>query len=175
MAQTINKKNTDKRKIKIERPMTPEEQAAADKAAEVRNSADRIARQIIDMTRNGLFVTLRFMDIALCQFSYINSDQLAEDMKRVKTIATTGQHMIYDPQYVIEQYMKDKQSLSRDYLHMVLHCVFRHPFVSSGLDRAAWDLACDIAVESIICDLDVRQANTREAQETATEIGRAHV
>ena len=40
MAQTINKKNTDKRKIKIERPMTPEEQAAADKAAEVRNSAD---------------------------------------------------------------------------------------------------------------------------------------
>ena len=172
MAQTINKKNTDKRKIKIERPMTPEEQAAADKAAEVRNSADRIARQIIDMTRNGLFVTLRFMDVALCQFSYINSDQLAEDMKRVKTIATTGQHMIYDPQYVIEQYMKDKQSLSRDYLHMVLHCVFRHPFVSSGLDRAAWDLACDIAVESIICDLDVRQANTREAQETAAEIDR---
>lgn len=44
MAQTINKKNTDKRKIKIERPMTPEEQAAADKAAEVRNSADRIAQ-----------------------------------------------------------------------------------------------------------------------------------
>ena len=172
MAQTINKKNTDKRKIKIERPMTPEEQAAADKAAEVRNSADRIARQIIDMTRNGLFVTLRFMDVALCQFSYINSDQLAEDMKRVKTIATTGQHMIYDPQYVIEQYMKDKQSLSRDYLHMVLHCVFRHPFVSSGLDRAAWDLACDTAVESIICDLDVRQANTREAQETAAEIDR---
>lgn len=164
--------STDKRRIQIERPKTPEEQAAADKAAEVRNSADRIARQIIDMTRNGLFVTLRFMDVALCQFSYINSDQLAENMKRVRTIATTGQHMIYDPQYVIEQYMKDKQSLSRDYLHMVLHCVFRHPFVSSGLDRAAWDLACDIAVEAIICDLDVRQANTRDAKDISEEIER---
>lgn len=164
--------STDKRRIQIERPKTPEEQAAADKAAEVRNSADRIARQIIDMTRNGLFVTLRFMDVALCQFSYINSDQLAENMKRVRTIATTGQHMIYDPQYVIEQYMKDKQSLSRDYLHMVLHCVFRHPFVSSGLDRAAWDLACDIAVEVIICDLDVRQANTRDAKDISEEIER---
>ncbi len=164
--------NTDKRRIKIERPMTPEEQAAADKAAEVRKSADRIARQIIDMTRNGLFVTLRFMDVALCQFSYINSDQLAENLDRVRTIATTGQHMIYDPQYVIEQYMKDKQSLSRDYLHMVLHCVFRHPFVSNSLDRAAWDLACDIAVENIICDLNVKQANTRDSQDIQKEIER---
>lgn len=166
--------STDKRRITIERQMTPEEQAASDKAAEVRKSADRIARQIIDMTRNGLFVTLRFMDVALCQFSYINSDQLAENINRVKTIATTGQHMIYDPKYVIEQYMKDKQSLSRDYLHMVLHCVFRHPFVSSSLDRSTWDLACDIAVEAIICDLDVKQANTRESGEIAAEIKRMH-
>lgn len=162
----------EKRRIEIEKPLTPEEQAAADRAEEVRRNADRIARQIIDMTRNGLFVTLRFMDVALCQFDYINTDRLAEGLMRVRGIATTGQHMIYDPQYVIEQYMKDKQSLSRDYLHMVLHCIFRHPFVSKNLNREYWDLACDIAVEGIICDLDVRQANTRDAAEISGEIGR---
>jgi predicted metal-dependent peptidase len=143
-----------------------------EKADEVRRSADRIARQIIDLTRNGLFVTLRFMDVALCQFDYINSDRLTDNVTDVKTIATTGQHMIYDPQYIIEQYMKDRQKLSRDYLHIVLHCVFRHPFVSRSLNREYWDLACDIAVESIICELDVKQADTRDAAEINSEINR---
>lgn len=164
--------STDKRKIKIEKQLTPAQQAEANRAAEVRRSADRIARQIIDMTRNSLFVTLRFMDVALCQFTYINSDQLAENIRRVQTVATTGQHMIYDPQYIIEQYMKDKQSLPRDYLHMVLHCVFRHPFVSAKLDKGCWDLACDIAAEAIICELDIRQANIRNSADVVSEIQR---
>ncbi|MGN1350203.1 MAG: VWA-like domain-containing protein [Anaerovoracaceae bacterium] len=148
--------------------MTPEEQ----RAAEVRRSADRIARQIIDMTRNGLFVTLRFMDVALCQFDYINADRLISQGLKVSTFATTGQHMIYNPQYLIQQYMKDKQVISRDYLHMVLHCVFRHPFVSKHLNREYWNLACDIAVESIISELDVKQAGTRNMEEINGEIQR---
>ena len=44
----------------------------------------------------------------------------------------------------------------RDYLHMVLHCVFRHNFVNTLLDLNCWDLACDMAVEAIINELNLQ-------------------
>ena len=75
-----------------------------ERAEKVRAEADRIASQILTLTRNGLFVSLRFLDLALCQFEYINSD-------KIRGISTTGQHIIYSSQYVIESYMKDRQAL----------------------------------------------------------------
>ncbi|MBR5228244.1 MAG: hypothetical protein IKV96_00230, partial [Firmicutes bacterium] len=159
------------RKMK-EPELSPEEKAAREKAEEVRRSANRIGRQILTLTRNGLFVSLRFLDVALCQFDYLSSDQISGGPVNIKTIATTGQHLIFDPQYIIEQYMKDKQGLSRDYLHIVLHCIFRHPFVSENLNQEYWDLACDIAVENIIVDLDVKQTKTRDVEEIEREIKR---
>ena len=138
---------------------------AAERAEAVRAEADRIASQILTLTRNGLFVSLRFLDLALCQFEYINSE-------KIRGIATTGQHIVYNSQYVIESYMKDRQSLSRDYLHMVLHCVFRHPFVSENLHEEYWNLAADIAVETIIDELDLKQTSTNDCDEVREEVAR---
>ena len=152
--------------------LSPEEKAAIEKAEEVRKRANGLGRQILTLTRNGLFVSLRFLDVALCQFDYLSADQISGGPVNVKTIATTGQHLIFDPQYIIEQYMKDKQGLSRDYLHIVLHCIFRHPFVSENLNQEYWDLACDIAVENIIVDLDVKQTKTRNVEEIEKEVKR---
>lgn len=152
--------------LKSEKKQTPEERAAQERQEELRQNANRISRQILTLTRNGLFVTLRFMDVALCQFQYLSADQLPQEGPvKIRTIATTGEHMIFRPQYIMERYMSDRQSLSRDYLHIVLHCIFRHPFVSTHLDREAWDLAADIAVENIIVDLDLKQTRTRSADE----------
>ena len=39
------------------------------------------------------------------------------------------------------------------YLHMILHCVFQHPFVGISVDERLWSLACDMAVECTINDL----------------------
>ncbi len=144
---------------------TDEEQTAEERAEEVRESAKRIAAQILTLTRNGLFVSLRFLDLALCQFEYINTDKF-------KGISTTGQHIVYNSQYVIESYMKDRQALSRDYLHMVLHCVFRHPFVSENMEEEYWNLAADIAVETIIDELDLKQTMTNDCEEVSKEVAR---
>ena len=38
-------------------------------------------------------------------------------------------------------------------MHVLLHCIFRHPFVNTLLDHDLWDLACDIAVENIISSM----------------------
>ena len=49
-----------------------------------------------------------------------------------------------------------------------MHCVFRHMYMDPTLNRAYWDLACDIAVENIINDLGLKATSaareTRQAQ-----------
>lgn len=148
----------DKRK---EAGMLSEEE----RAEKVRHDAKRIASQILTLTRNGLFVSLRFLDLALCQFEYISTE-------KIEGIATTGQHIVYNSRYIIESYMRDRQALSRDYLHMVLHCVFRHPFVSENLHQEYWNLAADIAVETIIDELDLKQTATQNCGEVSQEVAR---
>ena len=149
-------------------PQELEEQERREAALE---EARKIALQILTLTRNGLFVSLRFMDVALCQFDYISAEY-AELPFKIKTTATTGEHMIYDPRYIIQQYMRDRKALSRDYLHIVLHCVFRHPFVSTKLNMEYWNLACDMAVENTVCELELKQTEVLNADDIRTEIER---
>ena len=149
--------------------LTPREQEEQERREAAMAEARKIALQILTLTRNGLFVSLRFMDVALCQFDYVSAEY-AELPFQIRTTATTGEHMIYDPRYIIQQYMRDRKALSRDYLHIVLHCVFRHPFVSTKLNMEYWNLACDIAVENTICELELKQTEVLNAEEILQEI-----
>ena len=40
--------------------------------------------------------------------------------------------------------------LGRAYLHTVLNCIFSHLWIGGNRDRKTWHLACDIAVEYTI-------------------------
>ncbi len=151
--------------------LTPAELEEQERREAAMAEARKIALQILTLTRNGLFVALRFMDVALCQFDYLSAEY-AELPFTIKTTATTGEHMIYDPRYIIQQYMRDRKALSRDYLHIVLHCVFRHPFVSTRLNMECWNLACDIAVENTICELELKQTDVQNVEEIRHEIER---
>ncbi|MBR2189254.1 MAG: hypothetical protein IJ860_07605, partial [Eubacterium sp.] len=44
--------------------------------------------------------------------------------------------------------------LPRVYLHMLLHCIFSHPFQYGNLDSKYWDFAADLAVENVILELN---------------------
>ena len=120
--------------------------------------ADALAQNILRLTRNTLLVNLRFLDLALSQFQLTSYPG---------TLATDGQHLFYDTYYVLSMYKRERGRNVRDYLHIVLHCVFRHLFTSANIDRRCWDLACDIAVESAIEDLHLESAacNRAYAQE----------
>ena len=119
---------------------------------------DALAQNILRLTRNTLLVNLRFLDLALSQFQLTSYPG---------TLATDGQHLFYDTYYVLSMYKRERGRNVRDYLHIVLHCVFRHLFTSANIDRRCWDLACDIAVESAIEDLHLESAacNRAYAQE----------
>ncbi len=112
---------------------------------------DALARDVLLLSRNTLLVHLRFLDAALSRFTFERSDD--------GHIATDGQVFRYNPRHVLLSYRDEREAPTRDYLHLVLHCAFRHAFVDPRLDRACWDLAADIAVECAIDSLSLPCVN----------------
>ena len=123
---------------------------------------EKLAVQILQYARNELLVALRFMDLALCKLTY-----QAADVARTET---DGKHLYFAPQYIFQLYREGGYTLNHTYLHSVFHCVFYHPFIDPGVDQPLWDLACDIAVESIIRELNVKQLETAMDAARAVEL-----
>ncbi len=117
--------------------------------------AQKIAREILVLSRNTLLVNFRFLDAALYQL------QLREE--NIGGVAVTGEELIYDFRRVISAYAKEKQTVTRMYMHVLLHCIFKHMFFCEKMNSTYWDLACDIAVENIINDLDCDFLRTSKA------------
>ncbi len=125
--------------------------------------AEEIAVQILKYSRNELLVSLRFMDLALCKLEYKLED--------IKTVATNGEYFYFNPKYVFGLYEAGNSELNHTYLHMIFHCIFYHPFVNTTIDAPAmWDLACDIAVEGIIAELNLKQLDSTNSLQIAQEV-----
>jgi predicted metal-dependent peptidase len=116
---------------------------------------DKLAQDILILTRDNLLVALRFLAIALCQFELV----MATGCSSVSggTLATDGRHLFYDIRHVLRRYQDSHEQVNRDYLHLVLHCIFYHPFTGQNHTAELWDLACDMAVENIMTELGLRQ------------------
>lgn len=117
-----------------------------------RQRQDELAREVLTLSRNTLLVDLRFLDMALSQFKLVPID--------TSTLMTDGKHFFYHPRHVLETYISGKEIPVRDYLHIVLHCVFQHMYIAPTLKRPYWDLACDIAVEDVITELGLKSVTT---------------
>lgn len=119
---------------------------------------DRVARDVLHLSRNTLLVNLRFLDMALSQFDFQPVDEPA--------LLTDGKTIFYHAGHILQCYKSEKERPVRDYLHIVLHCIFRHMYMDPSLMRPYWDLACDIAVENVINDLGLSSAAAaRETQQ----------
>jgi predicted metal-dependent peptidase len=110
--------------------------------------ASELAFEILDMSRDTLLLNLRYLDRALVRF-------IPADSGITATIATNGQYLYFNPTHILRCYKIGKKIPPRDYLHVTLHCLFRHLFISQKLNMEIWDLACDIAVENIIDELHI--------------------
>lgn len=113
---------------------------------------DKLARDVLILSRNTLLVNLRFLDSALSQFELVPYDG---------SLATEGRHICYNPIEILKRYKNEKEVSVRDYLHLVMHCIFRHMFMNPSIDRPCWDLACDIAVEYSITELGLKSATAK--------------
>ena len=108
--------------------------------------ADKLARDILRLSRNTLLVNLRFLDMALSCLEYTSEGG---------SIAVDGERIFYNPMWVLKRCKDERNAIVRDYLHMVFHCIFHHAFVSTLMDTDMWDAACDIAAENAISELNL--------------------
>ena len=124
------------------------------------NASGRLAQQALELTRNKLLVSLRFMNAAFAHLKLLAQPG--------QTIATDGTYLRYSPADVARTFASSPEELARTYLHIMLHDVFLHPFPSPNMDAARWDAACDIAVEAVITQLALpATASPRAARQTA--------
>lgn len=119
---------------------------------EQQEQLDKLARDVLILSRNTLLVNLRFLDSALSQFKFVPYEG---------SLATEGRHICYNPIEILKRYKNEKEVSVRDYLHLVMHCIFRHMFMNPSIDRPCWDLACDIAVEYSITELGIKSATAK--------------
>ena len=120
------------------------------------NKLAELAKDVLILSRNTLLVNLRFLDMALSQFTYHEIED--------GTLMTDGKYLIYAPKHILRCYKSAKEIPVRDYLHIVMHCVFRHMFMDPTLNNVYWDLACDIAVENAITELSLKSVATHREQ-----------
>lgn len=110
----------------------------------------RLAREILKLARSTLLIHLRFMEPALLRLP-ANGDETV-----TAELATDGRYLYYNSIHICRLFKRTREQPARDYLHATLHCVFRHFFVGRKLTGDLWDLACDIAVENLINELDIK-------------------
>ncbi len=107
----------------------------------------RMAAEALAITRSDLYLQLRFLDSALSALEQV-PDPTCRHM------ATDGLHLYFEPQALLDLFRKNPRYLCRLMLHSILHCVFRHLWLGHGRDPELWGLACDIAVENVIDNLN---------------------
>ena len=112
--------------------------------------AENLAQEIMEFTRSTLLVRLRFLEPVILSLG-LAADPEAE-------YATDAWSVYYGFLHVLRSYRIQKELVFHDYLHMVLHLLFHHPFVGDNTDPYRWDLACDLAVETVIDELDLPEA-----------------
>ena len=113
---------------------------------------NKLAEDVLHLSRNTLLVNLRFLDAALNELELIPTEDV--------NLATDGQFLAYNPSYVLKSYKQEREEIVRAYLHMLFHGVFRHMYVHSLVDQDLWGLACDIAVEYVISGLGLKAVAT---------------
>lgn len=104
---------------------------------------NKICQNIWNTSRTKLHLAMRHFDNAIYAFQFMPNETTA-------FLGTDGDCIFYNQKYLIKTYEKGIIYIHRAYVHMILHCLFGHPFHRNGRLIDYWNLACDIVVESIL-------------------------
>lgn len=110
--------------------------------------ADRLAADIIDEARVQLMLRFRFLDLALWRM-----EVEPYPVRSGYALATDGRKVYCDSELMLARFEESFDEVVRDCLHMVMHCLFRHPFDETRDREDAWWLACNVMAESAAMDL----------------------
>lgn len=123
-----------------------------------------LAEKIIAAAQDKIVASMRFMDSAV----FALKKEIALDKKGVFMV--DGTTLYYSSDEIFARMKRGLSSFTHDYMHVLLHCIFKHYYVSEKVNRLYWDLASDIAVEEMIESLGATCLNTPESSERRDEL-----
>ena len=124
---------------------------------------NNLAAEVLNLSRNTLVINLRFMDKAISMLKAVPNSS-------IPGIAVDGKTILYNPIYILKSYSEEKNKVTRQYLHMLLHSIYQHFWVGMLVNQDYWNLACDIAVECTINDLNLPAVKIAKEDEQIVEI-----
>ena len=107
---------------------------------QTRQKLNQIGCQILANSRNEIYLSMRFMDIALSMLSY-------EMNLSTTTVGIDGMKILFNPRHLIDLFRESSTLVNRAYMHMILHGIFGHVYGLGQRNEEYWNLACDIAVD----------------------------
>ena len=114
----------------------------------MREKLNDLGLKVLNAARTELYMDMRFMGSALNSLSY-------EMDLSTTSVGTDAVSIRFNPSYILRLFVEEPGKLNRTYVHMLLHCIFRHMYTSERYeDKRLFDLCADIVVESILDDMD---------------------
>lgn len=104
---------------------------------------EQLGKRILSASRDELYLSMRFFDAAFSALSF-------EMNLNTRFLGTDGAFVYFNPSFLMKHYQENAVAVNRCFLHMVFHCLFRHMSGREEREEEMWNLACDIAVESLI-------------------------
>ena len=125
-----------------------------------------LAEKIIVAAQDKIVACMRFMDSAV----FALKKEIVLDKKGIFMV--DGTTLYYSSDEIFARMKSGLSTFTHDYIHVLLHCIFKHYYVSKKVNRLYWDLASDIAVEEMIESLGAPCINTPESSERRDELKR---
>lgn len=115
---------------------------------------EQLANKVMRLCQDELISSMPYMDRVLLSMPVVFQDP-KEDPNAMLGFGTDGEKIYTVSSIVVDIYLAQRQRMNRMLFHTLLHCLFLHMYNYDQLDEEAWDLSADIAVESIILDLNL--------------------
>lgn len=114
----------------------------------LKQELEEMGFRILNASRTELYLSMHFMGSSLNSLGFIMD-------LRTTTVGTDAAYIRFNPNYLLQMYLNQPHLVNRTYMHMLMHCLFRHMFSArEHKDAELWDISCDIAVESVIDSMD---------------------
>lgn len=126
---------------------------------------EEYALKVMLLARDTITVRFRFFDKALAKLKL-------KSVPGLNGYQTDGAFLYYDPYVLLKEYKDEPNIAVRLYLHVILHSVFLHAYRYDRTNEEFWNIACDIAVENTILEMEIDGARMMRDDEERTIIQR---
>lgn len=113
-----------------------------------REELERVGKELLSEVQTELCLAMPFLTPALGSLSFVMDNG-------VSTIGTDAETLRFHTSWLLAAWIEKPYLIDRTYMHLVLHCLFRHMFGLSEHENAElWNLSADISAESLLDEMD---------------------